>query len=123
MAANREHREFARRLRREMTDAELFVWSRLRHQQLGHRFRRQHPIGPFVVDFVCLERKLVIELDGGQHAEAVEYDHERTAWLNGVGYRMLRYWNHQVFEEWGWVAQEIWRYLDDGSLHPPPAVG
>ena len=116
MAAEREHRDFARRLRRDMTDAERRVWARLRHNQLGgFRFRRQHPLGPFVVDFVCLEQKLVVELDGGQHAEAVDADASRTRWLNDRGYRVLRFWNHQVFEEWDVVEAEVWRLLNDPS--------
>src|SRR5262245_16541243 len=74
----------ARQLRKNQTDAERFLWRGLRSRQLaGYKFRRQEPIGPFIVDFVCYEKRLVIELDGGQHAEPnqVAYDTERTAWL------------------------------------------
>ncbi len=71
-----------------MTDAEARLWIRLRGQQMdGHRFRRQVPIGPYVVDFVCLKARLLIEVDGGQHAEAVEGDQLRTAWLESRGFR------------------------------------
>jgi very-short-patch-repair endonuclease len=85
----------ARFLRRNETDTEKRLWYRLRRQQLnGFRFRRQHPIGPFIVDFVCLSEKLIVELDGGQHAEQITADSERTAWLEGRGYRVLRFWNN-----------------------------
>ena len=112
---SREHRDFARDLRRAPTDAEQHVWSKLRRRQLGgHRFRRQHPLGKYTVDFVCLERRLIVELDGGQHGEAgqMEHDRERDQWLKGDGFRVLRFWNHQVFEEWDDVAEEIWRCLE-----------
>jgi len=68
-------------------------------RQLGaNKFRRQQPIGAYIVDFVCLEKKLIIELDGGQHTEQVEYDEKRSAWLRERGYRVLRYWNHEVLK-------------------------
>jgi very-short-patch-repair endonuclease len=89
----------AKQLRKHMTDAERALWRHLRSRQLsGHKFRRQQPIGQYVVDFVCLEKRLVIELDGGQHAETdqASYDDERTAWLEQNGYRVLRFWNHEV---------------------------
>jgi very-short-patch-repair endonuclease len=89
----------ARRLRRNATDTERRLWSHLRRRQLdGHRFRRQVPIGPYVVDFACLERRLLIEVDGGRHEAAVDSDASRTAWLKGRGYRVLRFWNNDVLE-------------------------
>jgi very-short-patch-repair endonuclease len=92
-----------------MTEAERFVWYHLRKNQFGgFRFRRQHPIGPFIVDFVCLERKLVIELDGGQHATQTEEDARRTAWLNERGYRVYRLWNNEAFTDWDNAAERIW---------------
>jgi very-short-patch-repair endonuclease len=87
----------ARRLRKEATEAEIRLWSRLRKKQLdGFRFRRQQPIGPYVVDFYCPEARLIIELDGGQHAEREAEDAARTAWLEAQGYRVVRFWNNDT---------------------------
>src|SRR5947207_1314956 len=93
-------RDFARDLRRNMTDAERRLWRELRYrQQDGYKFRRQALVGKYIVDFVSFECKLVVELDGGQHADQIQYDEERTRWLESQGFRVLRFWNHQVFEE------------------------
>ena len=84
----------ARKLRRTPTDAEMRLWSRLRRKQLeGFRFRRQHPLGPFVVDFFCAAAKLIVEVDGGQHANDGD---ARTRWLEARGYRVIRFWNNAV---------------------------
>ena len=97
-----------RHLRSNLTDAEKRLWSKIRNKQIeGHRFRRQAPIGPYVVDFFCPKRKLVIELDGGQHATQMEADAERTAWLETKGYRVIRFWNNEVFENLDGVLQSI----------------
>jgi very-short-patch-repair endonuclease len=81
----------ARKLRKQLTDAERRRWSRLRLRQLeGLKFRRQASIGRYVVDFVCFERKLIIEVDGGQHAVATPHDRERTTWLKAEGFRIVR---------------------------------
>jgi very-short-patch-repair endonuclease len=85
----------ARELRRTMTDAERHLWRHLRLRSLGFHFRRQVPVGAFVVDFACLRRKLIIEVDGGQHLDSQE-DEIRDHWLREQGYRMLRFWNHEV---------------------------
>jgi very-short-patch-repair endonuclease len=86
----------ARKLRTIPTDAEIRLWSRLRRKQLeGFRFRRQHPMGPYVVDFFCPEAKLVVEADGGQHADS-DSDAIRTRWLEARGYRVIRFWNNDV---------------------------
>jgi very-short-patch-repair endonuclease len=91
-----------------MTDAELLLWLRLRGSQMaGHRFRRQVPIGGHIVDFVCLKARLVIEVDGGQHAEDVARDAERTAWLESQGFRLLRFWNTDVLERTDGVVETI----------------
>jgi very-short-patch-repair endonuclease len=83
-----------------MTDAELRLWLRLRGEQVdGYRFRRQVPIGPYVVDFVCRKASLVIEVDGGQHAGEEARDAERTARLESRGYRVIRFWNADVLQE------------------------
>jgi very-short-patch-repair endonuclease len=90
----------ARSLRKNMTDVERLLWGRLRNRQLGgYKFRRQHPIGQFFVDFVCLEKKLVIEVDGGQHAMNLDADVKRSDYLKERGFRVLRFWNNEVLEE------------------------
>jgi very-short-patch-repair endonuclease len=97
----------AKRLRREMTDAERKLWSILRDSQLdGAKFRRQQPIGPFIGDFVCQSARLIIEADGGQHAQS-ESDARRTAFLRSKGYRVLRFWNNDVLENLEGVAEAI----------------
>jgi len=84
----------ARKLRSTPTDAEIRLWSRLRRKQLaGFRFRRQHPLGPYVVDFFCAAAKLIVEVDGGQHANDGD---ARTRWLEARGYRVIRFWNNEV---------------------------
>ena len=99
----------ARALRRRMTDAELRIWYFLRGRHLvGFKFRRQHPIGPYVVDFVCLEQKLVIELDGGQHASDPN-DLRRDAFLQRNGYRVLRFWNNEALSHTAAVCESILR--------------
>jgi very-short-patch-repair endonuclease len=104
----------ARRMRKEMTDAERAVWMKVRGKQLGYGFRRQHPIGNFIVDFVCIERGIIVELDGGQHSEQADYDAQRTAWLEGQGYRVLRFWNHEALTELDAVVDVIARALGEG---------
>ena len=108
----------ARRLRKDPTDAERVLWNILRMRQVsGHRFRRQAPIGPYVVDFVCFENKLVIEVDGGYHAEQADHDAARTAWLESRGFRVMRFWNNEVLEEINAVREAIWLEVGEGS--PP----
>ena len=102
----------ARRLRREATDAERLLWYHLRRRQLaGARFRRQHPIVGFIADFACIEAGLVVELDGGQHTDRAAYDTERTRRLEAEGYRVLRFWNDDVFVRTADVLAEIHRHL------------
>lgn len=102
----------ARQLRNRMTDAELRLWLRLRCQQLNEfRFRRQIPIGPYIVDFVCFRARLIVEVDGGQHATAVAADAQRTEWLESQGFRVLRFWNSAVLCELDSVAGEIRKAL------------
>jgi very-short-patch-repair endonuclease len=100
----------AKSMRSEMTDAERTLWMRLRaHRLNGLSFRRQTPIGPFIVDFVCHQLNLVIELDGGQHAtdDETERDLKREQWLQSKGYRVLRFWNSDVLRQCDSVVQKI----------------
>jgi very-short-patch-repair endonuclease len=114
-------RDIARKLRSNMTDTERFVWWRLRKKQFGgFRFRRQHPIGRYVADFVCLEAGLILELDGGQHALTKEADEKRTQDLEALGFRVLRFWNIDVLKEWDAVAELIMKALESASVSPPP---
>jgi len=110
----------ARRLRRDATAEERLLWTRLRHLQ--PRFTRQLPVGSYIVDFACRTLKLGVELDGSQHLEAADYDSRRTQFLEGVGWRVLRFWNSEVRENPGGVAEaigiEVARRL--GHTHPQP---
>jgi very-short-patch-repair endonuclease len=111
---NRTLRNRARELRRAQTDAENKLWIRLRARQVGgEKFRRQHPIGPLVVDFCCVERGLVVELDGGQHAVDAKKDQRGSAFLGRRGYRELRFWNDEVLKNTEGVLAEIARMLTD----------
>jgi very-short-patch-repair endonuclease len=98
----------AKTLRREMTEAEKLLWSKIRRDQIdGLPFRKQVPIGPYVADFGCLPIRLVIEVDGGQHDERKAQDDARTAWLERQGYRVLRFWNNDVLGNTDGVLQVI----------------
>jgi very-short-patch-repair endonuclease len=96
----------ARDLRRNMTEAERALWYGLRRGQLGWRFRRQHPIPPYIVDFACLEAKLVVEADGGQHASASEHE-RRDEELRRQGWRVLRLWNNDILQNRAGALQTI----------------
>ena len=99
-------------LRKELTDAERKLWAYLRGDKLhGINFRRQHAIGNYIVDFVSIKRKIIIELDGSQHLEQEEYDKERTKYLESKGYKVIRFWNNQVMNEMNGVIAEIEREL------------
>ncbi|MEX2113375.1 MAG: DUF559 domain-containing protein [Pirellulales bacterium] len=89
----------ARLLRRKMTEPERRLWFRLRARRFaGFKFRRQVPLSSYIVDFVCFERKLILELDGGQHTLQRVYDAERTRWLEDQGFRVVRIWNNELWE-------------------------
>ena len=110
----------AKDLRRNMTDAENRIWYYLRNRRLaGYKFVREHVIGPFIADFVCREKKLVIEIDGSQHMDAVEYDEMRTKYLKDRGYQVLRIWNHEVFENIEGVTDHILNILDTVPSQSP----
>jgi very-short-patch-repair endonuclease len=112
------YHELARELRKKMTDIERLLWSKLRGKQFsGFKFRKQAPIGRFIVDFVCFDRKVVVELDGGQHAVSVEDDKRRSEWLRSQGFRVLRFWNHEVVEDADMVMEAIWL-----ALQMPPTL-
>ena len=116
----------SRVLRNQPTDAERHLWQHLRKRQLdGHRFRRQVPIAGYIADFACLEAKLVVELDGGQHQENVIYDERRDRNIEALGFRVLRFWDNQVFQETTAVLEMILRALESESPLPdlPPHAG
>ena len=116
--------ERARRLRKESTDAETRLWLHLRaHRYGGYKFKRQQPIGPYIVDFVCFDARVVIEIDGGQHAEEAERDAIRDAWLVGEGFHVLRFWNNEVLENTEGVMQKVLSSLDAPSPQPSPTRG
>jgi primosomal protein N' (replication factor Y) len=113
----------AQRLRRSSTDAERALWRMLRQNQLGWRFRRQFPIPPYVVDFVCLEAHLIIEADGGQHALPGDHD-RRDAFLASKGWRILRFWNNDILQNLEGVFQRITEALGPSPHpNPPPQAG
>ena len=104
----------AKAMRREPTDAERRLWIALRARRLGpFKFRRQQAVGPFIVDFICIERRLVVELDGGQHATAIDYDEARKRYLESRGYLVLRFWNNDVLGNTEGVLTAILTALEE----------
>jgi very-short-patch-repair endonuclease len=117
--ARQKLRDRARQLRNEQTDAEAKLWARLRARQIsGVKFRRQHPIGSYVADFCCVEHRLIIEIDGGQHAEQMQSDQRRTGVLKLHGFRVLRFWNNEVLANIDAVLGQIYQALN--NPHPYP---
>ncbi len=113
-------RDFARALRQQMTDAERRLWRHLRNRRFGGwKFKRQYPVGHFIVDFICLEKNVVIEVDGGQHAESEKQDSERSAYLHKMGYRVFRFWNNQVLQETESVLETIFGIMSEGKPNSP----
>ena len=104
---------FRRKLRKDSTPQEIILWSRLRRNQLGYKFRRQHSIGKYIVDFYCAEKNLIIEVDGGQHDEvsARKYDEKRSEYLERLGFRVLRFWDRDINLNLEGVIGEIIKYL------------
>ena len=117
--------QYARSLRIDQTDVEKRLWRELRNRQLdGFKFRRQHGIGPYIVDFICIEAGLVVELDGGQHADQVSYDARRSVLIEAAGYRVVRFWNSDVLENIEGVVERIHELLAGGpSPQPSPQRG
>jgi very-short-patch-repair endonuclease len=102
----------ARKLRRDSTDAERTLWKYLRaHRMAGYKFRRQYVIEPYIVDIICLEKRLIIEADGGQHLEQESYDRTRTEYLELLDYRVLRFWNHDILRDTQVVLETIRSFL------------
>jgi very-short-patch-repair endonuclease len=128
-------RTWAREMRGSMTDAEVLLWKLLRNRRVADaKFRRQHPMGRYILDFYCAEKNLCIELDGGQHGEALGYDHRRDEWLRAKGMRVLRFWNNQMLTETEAVLEVIYQNLlaadlastltpTSGTPSPSPASG
>jgi very-short-patch-repair endonuclease len=117
------HSDFAKRLRRNQTDAERVLWFRLRDRRLaGWKFKRQAPIDRYVVDFFCAEARLIIEIDGGQHDRQRERDSDRTAALEATGYLVLRFWNNEVMQNTAGVLETVMSTVnrrDPNPLTPP----
>lgn len=113
----------ARNLRRNQTDAESRLWHRLRNRQfLGNKFRREHPVGSFIVEFCCPDRRLVVELDVGQHATQEEADRARIDEMAAQGYRVMRFWNNEALTDAEAVPQTIAEELNNPHLSPLPGA-
>ncbi|MGE8396782.1 MAG: endonuclease domain-containing protein [Comamonas sp.] len=113
-------RVLAQTLRQASTEAEQLLWRHLRARQLGgFKFRRQYPLGAYVLDFVCLEKHLVVELDGGQHNEPEQMRHDqiRTSWLQAQGFEVLRFWNHEVLQQNNDVLARVLQALTPALSH------
>ena len=111
----------ARHLRKRLTDVESTLWYHLRGRRFeGIKFRRQYPVGRYIVDFICVGKQLIIELDGGQHALNPQSDHIRDAWLTAQGYRILRFWNNDVIENLDGVLITIQSALSNPHPNPLP---
>jgi very-short-patch-repair endonuclease len=111
-----------RSLRNNMSDAERALWYLLRRRQIfGLKFRRQHPFGHYILDFVCLENRLVIEVDGGQHVRQAKYDENRTQKLQAAGFRVIRFLDNEVLKEIESVKEKIWLVVRELQSHPPPS--
>ena len=97
-ARDRGAQKHARALRQNVTDAEKALWTLLRRKQMGARFRRQYPVGPYIADFACLKPPMIVEVDGGQHAVDIARDEKRTRFLHAAGFRVLRFWNNEILQ-------------------------
>jgi very-short-patch-repair endonuclease len=107
----------ARNLRKRLTNTERFLWSKIRARQIeGCKFRRQTPIGKYIVDFVCHEQRVIVEVDGGQHSENAKEDGIRDKWFGEQGYRILRFWNNEVLTNMEGVLEVI---RDNCKSRPP----
>ena len=112
-------KKFQKSLRANESNAEQLLWHKFKNRGFhNYKFRRQHIIQEYIVDFVCLEAKLIIELDGGQHAMQTSYDNRRTLKLENEGFRVIRFWNHEVLLETEVVLETIFQELQN-TPHPP----
>lgn len=103
-----------KQLRQQSTPMEIKLWNRLRSRRfMSLKFRRQCPLGPYIVDFICIEKMLIIEIDGGQHNEEKQqkYDKERTIFLNGLGYTVLRFWNNEIILNFDAVMDQLFKQV------------
>jgi len=115
-------RKLAKALRKKLTDAEHLLWSKLRRHPI-HKFRRQHPIGPYVADFACVAARLVIELDGDSHEVAQEHDRKRDAYLSQMGWRVVRILNRDVYKNLEGVVASVDLCVNgEDEIPPPPAT-
>lgn len=111
----------AKNLRKSFTDTERLLWKHLRSKQVeGLKFRRQEPIGKYIVDFICFEASLIVEVDGGQHSE--EVDKDRDTWLTSQGFKVQRFWNHEVLQNIEGVLEVIFKRSYQGSPSPTPTI-
>ena len=116
-----DQKTFARQLRRSMTDAEHLLWRHLRAHRLGdQKFRRQQPLGPYVLDFVHFGARLIVEADGGQHNDS-QHDAQRDAWLIGQGFQVLRFWNNDILLNTEQVLAVIFEAVASPPLSPGPS--
>ena len=114
-------RKFAKSLRREMTDGERLLWKRLRSEQLGFKFRRQHPMGAYVADFSCLTPQLIIEIDGSQHSDQQAYDTKRDAFFTAHGFDVMRFPANMPFSDLQSMVEAIYNRLSElASAAPIP---
>jgi very-short-patch-repair endonuclease len=110
-------KHFAIQLRKVLTPAERKLWSRIRNDQLGVTFRRQHAVGNYIPDFCSPKAKLIIEMDGSQHLHRQEYDDERTIYFESIGYKVIRFWNNDVMNDIESVIRAIIQAME--SEHHP----
>jgi len=119
----KEQIEKSRQLRKNMTPQERKLWYIIRNRQFyGYRFRRQFPLGQYIVDFICREKKIVIEIDGGQHNEIknIQYDNKRTEYLISEGYKVIRFWNNDIDKNMGGVYNKLKEVFEIGENITPP---
>src|SRR3954447_3268314 len=118
MRINPRQKKHARELRRDLTPTETKLWAALRDRRFVNlKFRRQRPVGPFIADFCCLDKKVIVELDGDSHAGKEEYDSARQKWLESAGWNVLRFWDSEVYENIDGVMQAIFNACS-GSVAP-----
>jgi very-short-patch-repair endonuclease len=111
----------ARELRKNATDCERLLWQYLRaHRLQGFKFKRQQPLGVYIVDFVCFEARLIVEADGGHHAEQAEYDNRRDEWLRSQGFTVLRFWNNEIMGNIEGVLERILAVCEANAPSPQP---